>query len=63
MKININNRQGKVSPAIQEKIEAWLETSQSRFGEISSALVIIEQSERQDEIERRMNRKLVYRTP
>ncbi|MEH6472549.1 MAG: ribosome-associated translation inhibitor RaiA [Halopseudomonas sp.] len=51
MKININNRQGKVSPAIQEKIEAWLETSQNRFGEISSALVIIEQSDRQDEIE------------
>jgi len=51
MKININNRHGKVSPAIQEKIEQWLEASQDRFGEISSALVIIEQSERQDEIE------------
>ncbi len=51
MNININNRQGKVSPAIQEKIEAWLKASQDRFGEISSALVIIGQSERQDEIE------------
>ncbi len=51
MKISINNRQGKVSPAIQQKIEAWLEASQDRFGEISSALVIMEQSERQDEIE------------
>jgi len=51
MKININNRHGKVSPAIQEKVEQWLHDSQDRFGEISSALVIIEQSERQDEIE------------
>jgi len=51
MNININNRQGKVSPAIQEKVEAWLKASQDRFGEISSALVIIGQSERQDEIE------------
>ncbi len=51
MNININNRQGKVSPAIQEKIEAWLKASQDRFGEISSALVIIGKSERLDEIE------------
>lgn len=51
MNITINNRQGKVSPAIQEKIGVWLKASQDRFGEISSALVIIEQSERQDEIE------------
>lgn len=51
MNININNRQGKVSPAIQEKIEAWLKASQVRFGEISSALVIIGQSERLEEIE------------
>jgi len=51
MKININNRHGKVSPAIQAKIEEWLEASQDRFGEISSAQVVIEQSERQDEIE------------
>ncbi len=51
MKIDINNRNGKVSVAIQEKITEWLEASQERFGEISSALVIIEQSERQDEIE------------
>lgn len=51
MNITINNRQGKVSPAIQEKIETWLQASQARFGDISSALVIIEPSERQDEIE------------
>ena len=51
MKININNRHGKVSPALQEKIEEWLEASQERFGEISSAQVIIEQSERQNEVE------------
>ena len=51
MKININNRHGKVSPALQAKIEEWLESSQDRFGEISSAQVIIEQSERQDEVE------------
>lgn len=51
MKININNRHGKVSPAIQEKIEEWLKSSQERFGEISSAQVVIEQTERQDEIE------------
>ena len=51
MKININNRHGKVSPAIKEKIEHWLEASQDRYGDISSALVIIEQSERQDEVE------------
>lgn len=51
MKISINNRNGKVSPAIQDKVQAWLEASQDRFGEISSALVIIEQSERRNEIE------------
>ncbi|MEH6650827.1 MAG: ribosome-associated translation inhibitor RaiA [Motiliproteus sp.] len=51
MKININNRHSKVSPALQEKIEEWLEASQDRFGEISSAQVIIEQSERQNEVE------------
>tara|TARA_R110001583_G_scaffold40725_1_gene129831 strand:+ start:992 stop:1339 length:348 start_codon:yes stop_codon:yes gene_type:complete len=51
MNIKINNRQGKVSPAIQAKIEAWLEASQDRFGEISTALVIIEPSEHQDEVE------------
>ncbi len=57
MNININNRQGKVSPAIQEKIEAWLKASQDRFGEISSALVIIGQSERLDEIEATLHLK------
>ncbi|MFT6916727.1 MAG: putative sigma-54 modulation protein [Motiliproteus sp.] len=51
MNITINNRHGKVSPAIKEKIEAWLKESQERCGEISSALVIIEQFERQDNIE------------
>ncbi|OMH33980.1 ribosome hibernation-promoting factor, HPF/YfiA family [Motiliproteus sp. MSK22-1] len=51
MKVSINNRHSKVSPAIQEKIEQWLETSQNKYGEISSAQVIIEQSDRQDEVE------------
>ena len=51
MKININNRQGKVSSAIQEKVEAWLYASQDRFGDISSAQVVIDKTERLDEIE------------
>ncbi|RDE24961.1 ribosome-associated translation inhibitor RaiA [Motiliproteus coralliicola] len=51
MKLNINNRQGKVSPALQSKIEEWLEASQDRYGVISSAQINIEQSEREDEVE------------
>ncbi|WP_210396211.1 ribosome hibernation-promoting factor, HPF/YfiA family [Motiliproteus sediminis] len=51
MNVSINNRHGKVSPAVQEKVEAWLQDCQERFGEISSAQVIMEQSERQDEVE------------
>ena len=51
MKISITNRNGKVSEALQEKLEQWLKTSEERFGEISSAQVVIEQSDRQDEVE------------
>ena len=31
MIINITNRHDKVSPAVRERIEAWLENSQERF--------------------------------
>ncbi|WP_417222026.1 ribosome hibernation-promoting factor, HPF/YfiA family [Amphritea sp.] len=44
MNINITNRNDKVSPALREKIEAWLEESQRRYNVITSAQVTIEKS-------------------
>ncbi|MDO6562174.1 ribosome-associated translation inhibitor RaiA [Amphritea sp. 1_MG-2023] len=44
MNINITNRNDKVSPALREKIEAWLEESQKRYNVITSAQVTIEKS-------------------
>lgn len=50
MNINITNRNDKVSPAIREKIEAWLEESQRRYNVITSAQVTIEKSNGKVEI-------------
>ncbi|GGK59208.1 ribosome hibernation-promoting factor, HPF/YfiA family [Amphritea balenae] len=50
MNINITNRNDKVSPAVREKIEGWLEESQKRYNIITSAQVTIEKSNGKEEI-------------
>ena len=50
MNINITNRNDKVSPAVREKIEAWLEESQRRYDIISSAQVTIEKNNGKEEV-------------
>ncbi|NQZ30721.1 MAG: ribosome-associated translation inhibitor RaiA [Oceanospirillaceae bacterium] len=51
MIINITHRSEKVSPAVREKIENWLNHAQERCEIITSAQVTIDSSERGDEIE------------
>ena len=51
MIINITHRSEKVSPAVKEKIENWLNHSQQRYDIITSAQVTIDTSERGDDIE------------
>ncbi len=51
MIINITSRHDKVSPAVREKIESWLENSQSHFDIISSAQVTIDKKDRQEDVE------------
>ncbi len=51
MIINITNRHDKVSPAVRERIEAWLENSQERFDIISSAQVTLDKSAHQEDVE------------
>jgi putative sigma-54 modulation protein len=51
MIINITNRHDKVSPAVRERIEAWLEHSQERFDIISSAQVTIDKNAHLEEVE------------
>ncbi len=50
MNINITNRNDKVSPAVREKIEHWLEESQKRYNVISSAQVTIEKNNGKEEV-------------
>lgn len=50
MNINITNRNDKVSPAVREKIEAWLEESQKRYNIITSAQVTIEKKNGKEEV-------------
>ena len=42
MIINITNRKNKVSDGVKEKIEAWLNDSQSRYDIITSAQVTLD---------------------
>ncbi|MBY4676452.1 ribosome hibernation-promoting factor, HPF/YfiA family [Marinobacterium arenosum] len=51
MIINITNRNDKVSPAVREKIEAWLGQSQKRFDMITSAQITLAKVDQQDEAE------------
>ena len=51
MIINITNRHDKVSPALREKIESWLEHSQERYDVISSAQVTLDKTDRLEEVE------------
>jgi len=51
MIINITHRHDKVSPALREKIEGWLQHSQERFDMISSAQVTIDKADRLEEVE------------
>lgn len=50
MNINITNRNDKVSPAVREKIEAWLEESHKRYNIITSAQVTIEKNNGKEEV-------------
>ena len=50
MNINITNRNTKVSTAVREKIESWLEESQKRYNVISSAQVTIEKSNGKEDV-------------
>ncbi|BBB26660.1 ribosome hibernation-promoting factor, HPF/YfiA family [Amphritea japonica] len=50
MNINITNRNDKVSPALRDKIESWLEESQKRYNVITSAQVTVEKSNGKEEI-------------
>lgn len=62
MIINITHRSEKVSPAVKEKIEDWLNHSQDRYDIINSAQVTIDSIERGDEIEATLhtNGKEIY---
>jgi len=51
MIINITNRKNKVSDGVKEKIEAWLNDSQSRYDIITSAQVTLDKSDQHDEVE------------
>lgn len=51
MIINITNRHDKVSPALREKIEAWLELSQERYVTITSAQITLDKTDRLEEAE------------
>lgn len=51
MIINITHRNDKVSDAVREKIEAWLEHSQQNFDIISSAQVTLDKKDREDHVE------------
>lgn len=50
MNINITNRNDKVSPAVRDKIEGWLEESQRRYNVITSAQVTIEKNNGKEEV-------------
>ena len=62
MIINITHRSEKVSPAVKEKIEGWLNHSQDRYDIINNAQVTIDTLERGDEIEATLhtNGKEIY---
>lgn len=62
MIINITHRTEKVSPAVKEKIENWLNSSQERFDIITSAQVTIDTLDRGDIIEATLhtNGKEIY---
>jgi putative sigma-54 modulation protein len=62
MIINITHRSDKVSAAVKEKIEDWLNHSQERYDIINSAQVTIDSIERGDEIEATLhtNGKEIY---
>ncbi|MFW1678209.1 ribosome hibernation-promoting factor, HPF/YfiA family [Pontibacter sp. JAM-7] len=55
MNINITHRNDKVSPSVRERIEAWLETCQQRYDDISSAQIIIEKNDREELAEARVH--------
>lgn len=51
MIINITNRNDKVSNGTKEKIEGWLQESQSRYDIITSAQVTLDKKDGHDEVE------------
>ncbi|EPJ55517.1 MAG: sigma 54 modulation protein/ribosomal protein S30EA [Osedax symbiont Rs2] len=59
---NITPRNEKVSPAVKEKIEAWLKHSQERYDIINSAQITIDSMERSEAIEATLhtNGKEIY---
>ncbi|MGH1462507.1 MAG: ribosome hibernation-promoting factor, HPF/YfiA family [Neptuniibacter sp.] len=46
MNIKITHRNAKVSDSIKEKVEDWLNSSQERYEVITSAHIILEQTDR-----------------
>lgn len=48
MNIKITHRNAKVSDAVKDKVEGWLESSQERYEVITSAHVIMEKKEREE---------------
>ena len=51
MIINITHRQDKISPAVRDKIEHWLNVQESRYHILTSAQITLSKTDQEDEVE------------